>query len=96
MVLFATSCAKDAPQTTLVKGPKAEIINNLINPVFGVAGVVFVLILGGALFVSLAPGSAPAPRAPWTSSPSRSTALASRDRLDDPPGPGARRDRHHR
>ena len=54
VVLFATSCASDAPQTTLKpKGPKAEIINNLINPVFAVAGVVFVLILGGALFVAL-------------------------------------------
>jgi cytochrome c oxidase subunit 2 len=54
VVLFATSCASDAPQTTLKpKGPSAEIINNLINPVFAVAGVVFVLILGGALFVAL-------------------------------------------
>lgn len=54
VVVVAASCASDAPQTTLKpKGPKAETINNLINPVFIVAGLVFVLILGGALFVSL-------------------------------------------
>ena len=53
VVVFAASCAKDAPQTTLKpKGPQAETINNLINPIFGIAGVVFVLILGGALFVA--------------------------------------------
>ncbi|QXC59487.1 cytochrome c oxidase subunit II [Aquihabitans sp. G128] len=54
VMVFAASCAKDAPQTTLKpKGPEAEKINNLINPIFGIAGVVFVLILGGALFVAL-------------------------------------------
>jgi len=54
VAIFASACAKDAPQTTLKpKGPEAETINNLINPIFGIAGVVFVLILGGALFVAL-------------------------------------------
>ncbi len=53
VVVFAASCADNAPQTTLKpKGPKAETINDLINPIFGVAAVVFVLILGGALFVA--------------------------------------------
>lgn len=52
VVLFAASCAADAPQTSLKpKGSEAEKINNLINPVFAIAGVVFVLILGGAVFV---------------------------------------------
>ena len=54
VVLLATACASDAPQTTLKpKGPKAESINTLINPIFAIAAVVFVLILGGALFVAL-------------------------------------------
>ncbi|MCU1498262.1 MAG: cytochrome c oxidase subunit [Acidimicrobiales bacterium] len=54
VLVFATSCADDARQTTLKpKGPAAEKINDLINPIFGIAGVVFVLILGGALFVAL-------------------------------------------
>jgi len=54
LAVFAMGCAKHAPQTTLKpKGPKANTINNLINPVFGVAGIVFVLILGGALYVAL-------------------------------------------
>ncbi|CAN5628389.1 cytochrome c oxidase subunit II [soil metagenome] len=54
VMVFAASCAKDAPQTTLKpKGPAAEKINDLINPIFGIAGIVFVLILGGALFVAL-------------------------------------------
>ncbi|HEY4376240.1 MAG TPA: cytochrome c oxidase subunit II, partial [Acidimicrobiales bacterium] len=54
LVALATGCAKHAPQTTLEpKGPESRTIAHLINPVFGVAGVVFVLILGGALFVSI-------------------------------------------
>nr|MBA3282230.1 cytochrome c oxidase subunit II [Acidimicrobiia bacterium] len=54
VVVVAASCASDAPQTTLEpKGPKAQSIDTLINPVFAIAGVVFVLILGGALFVAL-------------------------------------------
>ena len=54
VLVFAASCAADAPQTTLKpKGPQAETINNLINPVFAIAAVVFVLILGGALFVAI-------------------------------------------
>lgn len=54
LAVAVAGCAKDAPQTTLKpKGPRAEQINDLINPVFLVAGVVFVFILGGALFVAL-------------------------------------------
>jgi len=43
------------PQNTLhdTRGPEADSIANLINPVFAVAGIVFVLVLGGALFVML-------------------------------------------
>lgn len=51
---FASSCARHAPQTTLKpKGKEATMINHLIDPVFMIAGVVFVLILGGALFVAM-------------------------------------------
>ena len=45
---------KAHPQTTFTThGSKARDISNLINPVFVVAGVVFVLVLGGALVLSL-------------------------------------------
>lgn len=45
LVLLLASCAKHAPQDTLKpKGPVAREINNLISPVFIVAGVVFVLV----------------------------------------------------
>lgn len=54
VVLFAVSCAENAPQTSLEpKGSQAEKIDNLIDPIFIVAGVVFVLILGGALYIAL-------------------------------------------
>ena len=54
LAVLASGCAKHAPQTTLKpKGPKAQQINNLINPVFMIAGVVFVIILGGALFIAI-------------------------------------------
>lgn len=57
LVLLAASCGDSRdnhPQTTFnSKGPAAHTINNLINPVFAVAGVVFVMVLGGCLFVAL-------------------------------------------
>jgi cytochrome c oxidase subunit 2 len=46
-VVVLASCAKDAPQDTLEpKGPVARQIDNLIDPVFIVAGLVFVLVQG--------------------------------------------------
>jgi cytochrome c oxidase subunit 2 len=54
LVVLASGCARHAPQTTLKpKGPGAETINNLINPVFIVAGIVFVVILGGAVAIGI-------------------------------------------
>ena len=54
LVVAAAGCASNAPQDTLQpEGPQAQTIHNLVLPVFGIAGVVFVLILGGALWVSL-------------------------------------------
>lgn len=52
--VILAACASDAPQDTLEpEGTYARLIDNLINPVFAVAGVVFVVILGGALFISI-------------------------------------------
>ena len=50
LVLLA-GCAKNAPQDTLEpKGPVARQIDHLINPVFWIAGVVFVLVQGLAIY----------------------------------------------
>jgi cytochrome c oxidase subunit 2 len=47
LFLFLAACAGNAPQDTLEpKGPVARQIDHLINPVFIVAGVVFVLVEG--------------------------------------------------
>ena len=47
LFLFLAACARNAPQTTLKpKGDVARRIDHLINPVFLVAGVVFVLVEG--------------------------------------------------
>jgi len=54
VALLAAGCASNAPQDTLKpEGPQARTIDNLIMPVFGIAGIVFVLILGGAVFVAI-------------------------------------------
>ena len=54
IVLLAAGCASNAPQDTLKPvGPQAKQIHNLVLPVFGVAGFVFVVILGGALWISI-------------------------------------------
>ncbi|HMJ78229.1 MAG TPA: cytochrome c oxidase subunit II [Iamia sp.] len=54
VVLALGACAKNAPQDTLEpEGKHARGIADLINPIFGVAGVVFVVVLGGALFIAL-------------------------------------------
>lgn len=52
LVLFLASCASDAPQDTLKpQGPEAQTIHNLVVPVFAIAGIVFVAVIGGALYV---------------------------------------------
>jgi cytochrome c oxidase subunit II len=52
LLLLLTACASDAPQDTLEpKGPIAREIDNLVNPVFIVAGVVFLIVEGGVLFL---------------------------------------------
>ncbi|WCO67182.1 cytochrome c oxidase subunit II [Iamia majanohamensis] len=51
--LLITACASDAPQDTLKpEGTYARTIDNLIDPVFAIAGVVFVVVLGGAVFIA--------------------------------------------
>lgn len=56
LVVFLSSCAMsldgDTPQTTLdPKGPQAQTIQNLVVPVFIVAGIVFVAVMGGTLYI---------------------------------------------
>ncbi len=50
--LAAAGCASDAPQDTLEpEGLAARTIDNLIMPIFGIAGIVFVFVLGGVLWL---------------------------------------------
>ncbi|MDQ4069437.1 MAG: cytochrome c oxidase subunit II [Actinomycetota bacterium] len=52
LFLFLAGCAENAPQDYLrPEGPVARQIDSLINPVFVVAGVVFVLVQGLVLYV---------------------------------------------
>ena len=51
-VLFITGCASNAPLDTLdPAGRKSNDINNLINPIFVIAGIVFVIIQGAVLYL---------------------------------------------
>jgi cytochrome c oxidase subunit 2 len=53
-LLALAGCASDAPLDTFKpEGPEAQKIQDLAVPVFLVAGVVFVLVLGGILWLSL-------------------------------------------
>lgn len=52
LILLISACASDAPQDTLEpKGPISREIDNLVNPVFLVAAVVFVLVEFGMLWL---------------------------------------------
>jgi cytochrome c oxidase subunit 2 len=52
LVLFLGACAENAPLDTLEpQGPEAQSIHNLVLPVFAVAGVVFVLVQVGVLYL---------------------------------------------
>jgi cytochrome c oxidase subunit 2 len=51
--LLLAACASDAPLDTLdPKGPESRTIQDLVGPVFLIAGIVFVLVQGGVLFVA--------------------------------------------
>ena len=51
LALTLAACASDAPMDTLEpEGPIARKIDNLINPVFIVAGIIFLLVEGAAVF----------------------------------------------
>jgi cytochrome c oxidase subunit 2 len=53
LLLAMSACASKAPLTTLKpKGTESRTINNLVNPVFIIAGIVFVLVQGGILFLA--------------------------------------------
>ncbi len=52
VALLATACASDAPLDTLEpKGSAARTIQDLVAPVFAVAGVVFVLVMGAIVLL---------------------------------------------
>ncbi|HEX2273952.1 MAG TPA: hypothetical protein VHG90_08780, partial [Acidimicrobiales bacterium] len=54
LALLAAGCAENAPMDTLdPEGPNARTIDNLINPVFIVAAVIFVLVEGMVLLFTL-------------------------------------------
>jgi cytochrome c oxidase subunit 2 len=54
LILTLGACARNAPQDTLEpEGPNARLIDDLINPIFIVAGIVFVVVLGGAVFIAM-------------------------------------------
>ena len=54
LALVAAACAENAPMDTLEpEGPNARTIDNLINPVFIVAAVIFVLVEGMVLLFTL-------------------------------------------
>ncbi len=53
LVLALTACAEKAPLDTLdPKGPQSRMIDDLVNPVFLIAGVVFVAVQAGVLFLA--------------------------------------------
>jgi cytochrome c oxidase subunit II len=53
ILLALTACAENAPLDTLEpKGPEARTIDRLSDPVFVIAGIVFVLVQGGVLFLA--------------------------------------------
>jgi cytochrome c oxidase subunit II len=54
LAIALAGCASDAPQDTFKpEGEHAKNIDNLIIPVFAIAGVVFVAILGACLFIAI-------------------------------------------
>lgn len=54
VTLALAACAKDAPQDTFKpEGDYARISHDLIMPVFGVAAIVFFLVLGGTVVIAL-------------------------------------------
>jgi cytochrome c oxidase subunit II len=54
LVLFAGACASDAPLDSLdPKGPEARTIDNLLDPVLIVAGVVFLFVELGIVFLAV-------------------------------------------
>ena len=51
-LLFLTGCANNAPLDSLdPAGEKSEGISDLINPIFVIAGIVFVFIQGAVLYI---------------------------------------------
>ena len=54
LALFTAACSEDQPQNSLAPdGPIGERLDNLINPVFLIAGVMFLLVQGLVIFVAI-------------------------------------------
>ncbi|MFV0257601.1 MAG: cytochrome c oxidase subunit II [Acidimicrobiales bacterium] len=52
--LVVAGCAEDKPLNTFEpRGPKAEQIDSLMMPIWGIMGVVFVLVIGGTIWLAL-------------------------------------------
>ncbi|MFV0526630.1 MAG: cytochrome c oxidase subunit II, partial [Acidimicrobiales bacterium] len=52
--LVVAGCADDKPLNTFEpRGPKAEQIDSLMMPIWGIMGVVFVLVIGGTIWLAL-------------------------------------------
>jgi cytochrome c oxidase subunit 2 len=52
--LFLAACAEDAPLDTLEpQGPESRTIDKLVDPVFLIAGIVFVLVQGGVVVLAV-------------------------------------------
>ena len=59
LVLGATACADDKPLNIFEpRGPQAEEIDNLMNPIWPIMGIVFILVIGGTIWIATAPASA--------------------------------------
>ncbi|MEM7322557.1 MAG: cytochrome c oxidase subunit II [Actinomycetota bacterium] len=54
MAVVLAGCAEDKPLNTFEpRGPQAEAIDNLMGPIWWIMGVIFVLVVGGAIVVTL-------------------------------------------
>jgi len=51
---LSAACADDKPLNTFEpRGPKAEAIYDLMSPIWVITGIVFVLVIGGAIFLAI-------------------------------------------
>ena len=52
--LIAAGCAEDKPLNTFEpRGPRAQAIDDLMGPIWWIMGVIFVLVIGGAIVIAI-------------------------------------------